>query len=261
MPMTSPWLSLKRGSVGAPMRHAKCALLLVALLSPGTEAKSADGVLWSDRDNRLISAVREAADRLLKDRLTRCLPSQPASKASAEPPPARYDAVASQVNRMFDADQNARLLYQMSGYEPGSLAHVIARNVDRANLPKIEAIVHDHGILVPSEVGADVSEKFMTLVIHADGDRDFQEKVVSIAEHGNFSAADANSFAPALTIIKGREGYHRETPVAVPYPAPGASEQGSGPSCMRSIFSEWYPWYVQEHLEPSLIAKARSGVQ
>jgi hypothetical protein len=198
-------------------------------------------VLWSESENRDIASVRNQADHLLRDKLSSCVPSSADATQDVGGGMAGHTSVGRRIDKLFNLDQNARLMYQMAGYHQDSLARVIARNMDEMNLPMIRDIFSEFGLLTPSKAGKDVSEKFMTLVIHADGDREFQLKVVSAAEHETDSELDKETLAPAIRIIKGRGGYHRESPLSVPYPVPSINNISGSQLCMSRILSEWFP--------------------
>lgn len=95
------------------------------------------------------------------------------------PPPAATDApialpaLREELLAMRDRDQQAR----SGGWSQEEMQRMQA--VDAGHLPRIKAIVAEHGVPTRAQVGADGVDAAWLLVQHADADPAFQEQVLA----------------------------------------------------------------------------------
>lgn len=220
---------------------------------------------WSENENAQISRIRNLVNDLSDQKMAKCFPSSKSIGENDFPPitlTQGYLNISYRIGSMFDLDQNARLMDQMAGYAENSFANAVARKVDADNLIEIKNIYHIYGIPHSSQVGVDVLQKFITLIIHADKDRNFQLSVLKEINNLPSTDKDKVSLKGPLKILENRDGYkNKQTElIDIPYSKPVVMGQAKGNSCMKDIFDRWYPWYVQEHLPSVLLRKARSSV-
>lgn len=88
------------------------------------------------------------------------------------------------VKHSFDANKVASQSEKQRSKHHAKYRRLATRasDVDAANVKWLKQHVAKFGLPNPSEIGADTTERFFVLLVHADRDREFQKKCVELME-------------------------------------------------------------------------------
>ncbi len=233
----------------------------VGFLIPITASAAQQLNGWSKAEYASMSAVRSQADQLSDSMINSCLGmrNKPEGIKADVLPNKNFRNLKLEIDNRFELDQDARLMYQMTGYDPNSYAAIVARNVDAYNLLFVKGVYHTYGFLGTKDVGLRSARDFLLLVIHADKDRRLQTAVLNSINKLPASDPDKSRFSGETIILKNRASYNSkgDGKLTIPYEKPLELSQAQGSQCIKNVISHWYPWYVQNSLDKKLLEKAR----